>query len=296
MGVRRAVETAWRESSAQGERVFTIGPLIHNPSVLADLEKRGVTILEQTSIGADIAGSTVIVRAHGIAPELENELVRHGAQVVDATCPHVKLNQKKAQSFAEHGYRIFLAGEKNHGEISGICGYIALAGTSGKAVNYHVVGNALEAHIAAQAAQNCSVREEKTALIAQTTISADEYSSIAEAIKKFFPNVEIADTICAATAQRQQALRKLCGKVEAVIVAGGKESANTLRLLSLAKELGKPAWLVEKLEEIPAEISMYETVGLCAGASTPDSLINEIEKALEATHDGRTAIGQRLKA
>jgi len=285
MGVRRAVETAWRESSAQDRRVFTIGPLIHNPSVLEDLEKRGVTILEQTSIGTDIAGSTVIIRAHGIAPELENELAQNGAHVVDATCPYVKLNQKKAQSFAEHGYRIFLAGEKNHGEISGICGYITLAETSCKAVNYHVVGNALEAHIAAQAAQNtaaqnCSVREEKTALIAQTTISADEYSSIAEAIKNFFPNVEIADTICAATAQRQQALRKLCGKVEAVIVAGGKESANTLRLLSLAKELGKPAWLVEKLEEIPAEISIYKTVGLCAGASTPESLINEIEKAL----------------
>jgi 4-hydroxy-3-methylbut-2-enyl diphosphate reductase len=121
----------------------------------------------------------------------------------------------------------------------------------------------------------------KTVLIGQTTISLEEYRAISEAIKKHFPKTEIVNTICSATADRQNSLRELSNLVEAIIIAGGRNSANTQRLFSLARDLGKPSWLIETAEEIPPEIEQYKTVGLAAGASTPDSLINEIETRLE---------------
>jgi 4-hydroxy-3-methylbut-2-enyl diphosphate reductase len=122
----------------------------------------------------------------------------------------------------------------------------------------------------------------KTVLIGQTTISSEEYRVIGDTIKKFFPGLEIINTICSATADRQQALRKLCDAVDAVIIAGGRDSANTRRLFSLAGELGKPAWIAESPAELPPGMAAYRTVGLCAGASTPDDLIDKIEEALKA--------------
>lgn len=275
MGVRRAVETAWRESGQTGA-VYTVGPLIHNPEVLEALKGQGVKILNDGEFPPPGGNPSVIIRAHGIPPETEAELARRGCRIIDATCPRVKASQMKARSFAEKGYKVFLAGEKNHGEITGIRGYAESTGGVSSCV---VVGNPNEAE---KAAEELFRRESgaKTVLIGQTTISPGEYSAIGEQLKKFFPNIEILETICGATADRQEALRELESRVDAVIVAGGRESSNTRRLLSLALELGKPAWLVEKPEELPPEIRRYNIVGLSAGASTPDSLIVEIENLI----------------
>ena len=280
MGVRRAVEMAWRESSLREGHVYTLGPLIHNPVVLERLAERGIKILQEGELPPDPENSTVIIRAHGVSRKLETELRRQGVRILDATCPNVKLSQMKARSFAEKGFRIFLAGEENHGEISGIRGYIEQ--------QCYVVGNPEDAEKAAAELLRCEP-DAIAALIAQTTISAGEYRAIGERLQRFFPELEILDTICGATAERQEALRELCGQVDVVFVAGGRESANTRRLLSLAVELGKPAWLIQSPREIPAEIPAEisaemgpcKTAGLSAGASTPDSLIAEIEEVLK---------------
>lgn len=256
--------------------MYTLGPLIHNPVVLQNLQDCGIRVLEE---GAPLPeDSTVIIRAHGVPPDLQAALARRAVRVLDATCPHVKLSQTKARSFAEKGYHLFLAGEENHGEVTGIRGYVeSVPG----APPCYVAGNPDDAGRAA--AEVFRLRPgAKTALMGQTTISPGEYRAIEQALKQVFPALETADTICGATALRQQALRELCGQVDAVIIAGGRESANTRRLLSLAVELGKPAWLVQTPQEIPAEIGMYGTAGLSAGASTPDGLITEIEDALKA--------------
>jgi 4-hydroxy-3-methylbut-2-enyl diphosphate reductase len=142
-----------------------------------------------------------------------------------------------------------------------------------------VVSNANEAQAAAKKLYETD-KDAKTALIGQTTICEEEYSSIGEAVKKYFPALEVVQTICAATRERQQALRRLLDRVEAVIIAGGKDSANTRRLLAIAQESGKPCTLVETAAEIPSAFRAYETVGLCAGASTPDSVIDEIDREL----------------
>ena len=252
-----------------------LGPLIHNSRVLETLKERGIRILNEgepfeETLKAIPSNSSVIIRAHGLSPIVENLLRQQGLEILDATCPHVKASQNSARHFAERGYRIFIAGEKDHAEISGILGCVEAA---------FVAASPAEAEKAAAELY----RQEplaRTVLIAQTTISLEEYSLIEKAIKKYFPELEVLNTICGATGERQEALRQLSAQVDALLVVGDRGSANTRRLLSLAQSEGKPAWLVEKLEDIPAEIKKYKTVGLSAGASTPDDLIDEVEKAL----------------
>jgi 4-hydroxy-3-methylbut-2-enyl diphosphate reductase len=273
MGVRRAVEIAERASREAGRTggLYTLGPLIHNSGVLENLQKRGVACLNENEIPSLPAGSTVIIRAHGVSPVIEEELLKKGINILDATCPNVKQSQSKARSFVEREFRLFIAGEENHGEIAGLRGYAKSA---------FVVGSAEEARAAAGALYSREP-EAKTALIAQTTIRAEEYRVIGETIQRFFPSLEIVNSICAATVDRQRALGEL-GNVDAIIVAGSRESANTRRLFALAKEMGKPAWLAEAASDIPPEIAVYTNVGLSAGASTPDELIDAIEEALKA--------------
>ena len=282
MGVRRAVDLASREAASSfeegasaGKGVYTLGPLIHNPRVLRELESLGVRPIAELPPNLD--GASLVIRAHGISPHAEAELRGRGGRIVDATCPKVKASQLKAKALAEAGCRLFLAGEAEHAEIAGIRGYaLAGAGTGGFCA---VVGGAAEAEEAA-AALFAKEPNGKTALIGQTTISPEEYASIGEGIKKYFPALEIIQTICAATTERQDALRELLDQVDAVIVAGGRESANTRRLLAIAAEGGKPRALVEDAAGIPPDFAAFSVVGLCAGASTPDSCIDEIEQAL----------------
>lgn len=294
MGVRRAVEMTARVSgggapapvpdlrlaSREGPcagKIYTLGPLIHNPQVLAKLKSRGVEVLDETRLPGDLRGAVVIVRAHGVSPVLEAEVSLRGGRVVDATCPKVKASQNLARSLGRAGYRLFLGGEKQHGEIIGIRAY------AGDCI---VVASPEEAAEAAADLYRETAGKRpaviKTALLGQTTLSPGEYRAIGEAIRPFFPDLRVEDTICEATRDRQEALMELCGQVDALIVAGGRASANTRRLLSMAQALGKPAWLVESAGDIPREIAACSVVGLSAGASTPDDVIDEIEGALLA--------------
>jgi 4-hydroxy-3-methylbut-2-en-1-yl diphosphate reductase len=298
-GVRRAVELAYKEAGQpKGNKpVYTLGPLIHNPQVLEDLKRRGVEPLDENHLPEDLHGAVVIIRAHGISPQIEAELRRRGARVIDATCPKVKSSQVKAAAFVKAGYRLFLAGEERHAEIIGIKGYAEAALPAalpaafvGKAALFCVVvSNAAEAEkAAAQLYDEDSTFNMpcggSTALIGQTTISAEEYQSIGSAIIRFFPDLEIAPTICAATQERQDSLRELLNKTDAIIIAGGKESANTRRLLAIAEAAalpaGKPCAQAETAAGIPADFFKFNTIGLASGTSTPDAVIDDIERSL----------------
>lgn len=270
MGVRRAVDLAVEAAEKSGPhcRVCTLGPLIHNPRVLEGLRSRGVEALDEIPGGG--GERVLIIRAHGIPPAMEADLKGRCARLIDATCPRVKLSQLKARQLYREGCRIFLAGEKQHGEIIAIQGY---------APSCVVVGTFEDAE---EEAAKLREREPgaETALVGQTTISPEEYGIIASGIRKYFPGLRIVDTICAATRDRQESLRELLPGVEGVVIAGGKDSANTRRLLAIALDAGKPAWLVEDPRDLPKEAAAYTTLGLSAGASTPGELIDEIEEAL----------------
>ncbi|MDR0645062.1 MAG: 4-hydroxy-3-methylbut-2-enyl diphosphate reductase [Treponema sp.] len=279
-GVRRAMEIALRESALRecGFPVFTEGRLIHNPKALESLKAHGVRELDSVSdlqrsalSAADYGrGITVVLRAHGVTPEREAELSAiRGVRIADATCPKVKNNQLKARYLVENGFCLFLAGEKSHAEIVGLMGY----------ADCIVVETADEARRESEKLFHIS-RYVKTALMGQTTLSPAVYDAVTSTIREIFPNTLVIDTVCSATKDRQDATEKLCAFVDAVVVIGGKESANTRGLFHLAKASGKAVYLIEDADELPTEVFAYETVGVSAGASTPDEIIDEVENHL----------------
>jgi 4-hydroxy-3-methylbut-2-enyl diphosphate reductase len=278
MGVRRAVELAMKAagSDAQGkaEGVFTLGPLIHNPQTVAELEAKGIFAVESAGDGlfkdgagriVELAGAAVVIRAHGVPPLLREALGQAGAKVLDATCPRVLASQRRAQDYAQRGWTVVIAGDRDHGEVTGIAGFAPKA---------FIVGSPEEA--------SAVESEGPVALIAQTTIKVEEYAAIRAALSRKFPVLEVVDSICPATGERQKALADLARECEAIVVVGGRNSANTTRLLATARELGRPAWLVEGPQELPPELARYASVGVTAGASTPDEAIEAVEQALLA--------------
>jgi len=274
MGVRRAGGTARRaavEGKRLGRRVFTYGPLIHNPQAVAELERAGVSVLDTKAfdrgeLDGEAAGSIVVIRAHGAPPEVFEHLRRLQATVVDATCPRVLRSQSKARELLERGYAVAIAGDRSHGEVAGILGC---------APGAVVVENAGEAErLAAEWAGR------RVALIAQTTIKKSEYDAIAAQLRRGCPDFLAVETLCPATAERQASLAELASRADALVVVGGKNSANTQRLFMAAAESGKPSWHIETAEELPPEVYAYERIGLTAGASTPDSMVDDVERAL----------------
>ncbi len=267
MGVKRAVEAAadaLQKNSGAQVPVFTLGPLIHNPTVLDSLEKRGLHVLNPQNIDSLKSPSVVVIRAHGTTPQVLEQLESCGASVVDATCPRVHLSQKRAAEWSSRGYRVIIAGDRNHGEVTSISGY-----SNGNAT---VIQDSSEA-------KSLEVPE-KAILIAQTTFSPIVFQEISDVLSKKNPQLKIFNSICSATMERQDALKALNGTVEGIVVIGGKNSANTRRLYESALGMTK-ACLIENASEIPSEFFGLNSVGITAGASTPDEVIDSVEKALE---------------
>lgn len=271
MGVRRAVETAelaCRENP--DKKIFTLGPLIHNNSALEVLAEKGVNVLKEdaSDLAEGAENSVVIVRAHGVPPLVMQNLKSRGVTVIDATCPRVLSSQKRAADYAKRGYTVFLAGDKNHGEVVGISGYARASGADCIVIEHKEDAAAVK-HV-----------PEKAVLLSQTTISRSEYDAIAAVLKAKNDALVVLNTICPATDERQNALIELCKNIDGILVIGGRHSANTKRLLRTAQDLCAHAALIETAEEIPQEFFALERIGLTAGASTPDFVIDSVETAL----------------
>ncbi len=269
MGVRRAVDSAYKALEENpGKKVYSLGPLIHNQVALDSLGEKGLSVLREPSIEEVGENSVVIVRAHGIPPVTMNRLLDRKCQVVNATCPRVLASQNNAKRYAEQGFTVILAGDKNHGEVVGIAGFAGekfiLVENKADAENIPSFGD-----------------EENAVLLCQTTFSLEEFSEIAEVLSKKIKNLKAMNTICSATRERQEALQKLCPEVDGVLVVGGKNSANTKRLLQIAQENCKKACLIETACEIPEDFFGLEKVGITAGASTPDLVIQQVVEVLQ---------------
>lgn len=274
MGVRRAVEIAEDALNVSTSgTVFTLGPLIHNKVALDSLSKKGLKVLEQNEIPTRCTqADTVIIRAHGIPPKTRDLLKQTGCKIIDATCPRVLSSQKRAADFATKGYTVILAGDKNHGEVAGISGCAKAAGQE-----CIVIENSDEA-------KQLENLPQKAVLLSQTTISRKEYDDIATVLKQKITDLQVFNTICPATSERQLALKELCQKVDGVLVIGGKNSANTQRLYAAAEGYCsdkdfrcKKAAFIETPDEVPKDFKNLEIVGLTAGASTPDEIIDAVE-------------------
>ena len=264
MGVRRAVETTLDVIQKDDTSVSTFGPLIHNPQVLNLLGERGVKVLKDVP---EQESGTVIIRAHGVPPVQKEKLKMAGARVKDATCPHVVKVQVIIRKYLKQGYGTVIIGDRNHAEVEGLMGF---AGDLGQ-----VVSNPEDV-------KNLQL-ESSYIIVSQTTQDETVFEELSRLVLERFPGGKVFNTICDATHKRQEEVRSLCQDVEAMVVVGGKNSANTQRLAEIAKGMGCPVFLVETEGEIDLEVlAQFECVGVTAGASTPTWMINRVVRILEA--------------
>jgi 4-hydroxy-3-methylbut-2-enyl diphosphate reductase len=238
-GVRRAVDLAKKALVENNQKkVYSLGPLIHNEFVLDNLKNQGLIIVEENEIEKIEDESVVIIRAHGVSPEVINQLSKKKCVIVDATCPRVKSSQKIVEKNSDS--KIYLTGDSNHGEVKGIAGYAKN--------DFYLIKNEEDA------IKVVFENDEKSILLSQTTFSKKEYEKIQKILIEKNPEIKVFNTICSATKERQDSLVELCQIVEAVVVIGGKNSANTIRLYQIAKDNCKNVYHIECEEELSKEV------------------------------------------
>ena len=268
------------------KKIYSLGPLIHNQIALEQLSDKGLIILQENQIDSLDNDCLVIVRAHGVSPFVLERIKASGAQVIDATCPRVALSQRRAAEFSQKGMFVILTGDKGHAEVKAVEGSALFAAeTSEKAKKTAAkLGRFILVQSAAEAAALKIEPEmqENSVLLSQTTFSPEEYKKIALILSEKIKGLKVLDTICPATAQRQKALVELAKKVDAIVVVGGKKSANSERLYELAKSLKPSAFFVESAEDLPKDFGGAKTIGLTAGASSPDFVIDAVEERIKA--------------
>ncbi|MGI6673570.1 MAG: bifunctional 4-hydroxy-3-methylbut-2-enyl diphosphate reductase/30S ribosomal protein S1 [Limnochordia bacterium] len=238
--------------------VYTLGPLIHNPQVVAQLEAKGVQVLERPG---DASSGVVIVRSHGVAPKVLEELQELSCDVVDATCPFVQRAMRWAEQLSDEGYQVIVVGDRLHPEVQAILGY---AGETAQ-----VVSDPQE------------IRElpiaSRVGVIAQTTQSVQNFKACVDELVGKVEDLKTFDTICTATEQRQKSARELAAKVDVMVVIGGRNSANTKRLAEICKEQGTATYHIETPDELQRQwFAGARRAGVTAGASTPDWLIEGV--------------------
>jgi len=263
MGVRRAVEMALEEGNKTRGTIVTFGPLIHNTEVLELLAEKGIQVLEDP---ARLTGrETAIIRAHGVPPAIKDRLKAGARRVVDATCPRVVKVQVLIRRYTGRGCQAIIVGDKDHAEVRGLLGH---AQDQGVVVSEVEEIPALPDY-------------DRVMVVAQTTQSETLFQEVVEAVKKRWPRALIFNTICPATHERQAEVMALAQQVEGVVVVGGSFSANTQRLVKLAAGTGKPAFGVESEADLDrAAIQTLRSVGVTAGASTPNWLIRKVVEEL----------------
>lgn len=263
-GVERAVDMV-EDALQEGDTVRSLGPLIHNEQEMQRLGTQGVTtISDPVQIGR---GETAVIRAHGVTPDVQRELEEKASKVVDATCPFVTRVQKLAARAAAADRHVIVVGSPDHPEMIGVKGY---------APNHAFV-------IRDESEVASLPKLRRPLVVSQTTIKAKTFFDTAEAVRlKTDDGVEVVNTICSATRDRQDAARALAGMVDAFYIIGGRHSSNSVKLLAVCKEQCEKSFLIETEDEInPQDIAGAERVGVTAGASTPEWLIQRIVKHLE---------------
>jgi 4-hydroxy-3-methylbut-2-en-1-yl diphosphate reductase len=258
-GVKRAIKMANEVIDKPGASAKALGPLIHNPQVVGAFQRRGLEVVAELDEVAE--GSTVIIRSHGVAPETREDAVRRGLQIVDTTCPFVTKAQQYAAKLVEENYRVVMIGDKNHPEVVGV-----VAHTAGKAI---VIDSVEEA----EALKFIP----RMGVVFQTTHSIGHVQEVVGALLRRGKEVRVFNTLCGATTSMQKTAVELAPEVEAMVIIGGRQSANTAQLTEVCRRVNPRVHQVESSDEIDEEwFRGIRTVGVSAGASTPDEVIAEV--------------------
>lgn len=262
-GVKRALDLVEAEAG-KGERLSTLGPLIHNPQVVHRLEEQGVRVVREV---CEAEGGAIVMPSHGVPKSVQLMACELGLRVIDATCPFVANVHKVVRRLASNGYMVVVVGDAGHSEVKAIlsaAGEEAIVISSADQVDRHEWSG------------------KKIGIVSQTTQTPERFGEIVGLIAMRAKEVVAHNTICYATHDRQSAARELAPQVEAMFVVGGRNSANTNRLAEICQEAGVPTYHIETADEIDeSALKGLEIVGLTAGASTPGWIIDEVKTRLE---------------
>lgn len=264
-GVKRAVEKVYEQAESCREPVYTYGPIIHNETVVEDLERRGVRVIDTPEELEQLTRGTVIIRSHGVEKAIYDKIKKQGLNCVDATCPFVKKIHRIAERESRDGRHIVIIGNEGHPEVEGIKGWCEGGVT--------VISDR-------EGAENFSLLEgSRVCIVSQTTFNYNKFQELVEIFfKKSYDSI-VLNTICNATEERQREARSIAKQVDAMIVIGGRSSSNTQKLYEICRKECKNTYYIQTLVDLDSKpFQSIGHVGITAGASTPNKIIEEVQK------------------
>ena len=262
-GVKRAVDTVY-EQIQTGQKIYTYGPIIHNEQVVQELEEQGVTVLHSEAELEALQEGTVIIRSHGVSKDIYEKMERQGLRCVDATCPFVKRIHDVVHEKSLEGCQILIVGDLGHPEVEGIRGWCE--------------GNCTVVRTEAEIRNLQYEKDARICMVAQTTFNYKKFQELVEIFCEKGYDVSVVDTICNATEARQTEARCLAAEVDAMIVIGGANSSNTRKLYEICSRECKNTFFIQSRDDLNFGIpDAAETVGITAGASTPNNIIEEVQ-------------------
>ena len=264
-GVQRAVDVVNKQIEEGDGFLYTYGPIIHNEEVVKEFESHGVQVMDEDRIETYAPG-TVIIRSHGITKEVEEKLNANGHNVIDATCPFVKKIHRIVDEHSKNGEYIVVIGNPDHPEVRGIVGWI-------NGDNYQVISDEASA-------TDFSVNSDtEICIVSQTTFNHNKFQELVEIIKQKGYHIIVLNTICDATNKRQVEAAEIASKVDAMVVIGSRNSSNTQKLYEICKTRCNNTYYIQTADDFqPSDLSSIESVGITAGASTPNNIIEEVQK------------------
>ena len=266
-GVKRAVDTVY-EQLKNGKTIYTYGPIVHNEEVVRELAEKGVRVLESKeelkNLKAGETIPTVIIRAHGVAKEIYDIMEANGLECIDATCPFVKKIHRIVEQKSTEGYHVIVVGDPKHPEVEGIVGWCQ--------------GPVTVLETPEQAENFVKTEGEKLCIVSQTTFNYNKFKDLVEIISEKGYDISVLNTICNATRERQTEARSIAKEVDAMIVIGDKHSSNTQKLYEICSRECHNTYYIQTLDDFDMnQLRSVETVGITAGASTPNNIIEEVQ-------------------
>ncbi|TCL59955.1 4-hydroxy-3-methylbut-2-enyl diphosphate reductase [Kineothrix alysoides] len=268
-GVKRAVESVY-EQIEKGKKIYTFGPIIHNEEVVKDLEEKGVQVIKDMEELGTITEGTVIIRSHGVSKEVYELIDKQGLECVDATCPFVKRIHRIVEKESGEGKQIIIIGNPGHPEVEGIMGW-AVTETI-------VMESEKEVEDFVNDKNNGVLKNEEICIVSQTTFNYNKFKDLVEIFSKRGYNVNVVNTICNATEERQTEAKQIASQVQTMIVIGGTHSSNTRKLYEICKKECENTYFIQTLDDLHLELPKAASpVGITAGASTPNNIIEEVQ-------------------
>ena len=264
-GVTKAVETVYEQIEKENSNIYTYGPIIHDETVVSDLEKKGVKVIESVDELEGIDSGTVVIRSHGVTKEVHQKLEQSGLNVIDATCPFVKRIHRIVEEESKKGKSIIVVGSESHPEVEGIVSYatgpVYVVDSPEKAMEFE------------------GDRKLEYTVVSQTTFNKNKFQETIEIFKNVGYNINIVNTICNATDERQTEAEEIASRADVMIVIGGTHSSNSRKLYEICATKCTNTYFIQTLDDLHLEIpKSAKLIGITAGASTPKNIIEEVQK------------------